>query len=111
MISAKDHTEMIQVPKAAYLKLVQEHQEMSARLLILEQQLANLQRLHFGRKSERFIEEGSKQEPKPKETPVKEADKEEEALVDFLAPVKKGKAAKKGHPRSPLSKDIPGWKR
>jgi transposase len=107
MISAKDHTEMIQVPKALYLKLVQEHEQMTARLLVLEQQLANLQRLHFGRKSERFTEEVSSQEIKPKETPVKEVAEEEEALIDFLSPVKKGKAAKKGHARSPLPKDIP----
>jgi len=103
---------MIQVPKLVYLKLVQEHQQMTARVLILEQQLAKLQRLHFGRKSERFTEETSpkeaeKQETKPQETATKEVPEEEEALIDFLAPVKKSKAAKKGHARSPLSKDIP----
>jgi transposase len=107
MISANDHTEMIQVPKKVYLQLVQEHQDMTARILVLEQQLAKLQRMHFGRKSERFMEEASTQEIKPKESATKEVPPEEEALIDFLAPVKKGKAAKKGHPRSPLSKDIP----
>ena len=117
MISASDHTEMIQVPKLLYLKLVQEHQEMTARLLIVEQQLVKLQRMHFGRKSERFTEVPAPQEPapseadlqetNPQETSAKELPPEEEVLIDFLSPIKKGKSAKKGHARSPIAKDIP----
>ena len=55
MISASDHTGMIQVPKLVYLKLVQEHQDMTARLLVLEQQLDKLQRLHFGLQPMRLV--------------------------------------------------------
>jgi transposase len=132
MISAHDHTEMIQVPKKGYIKLVQEHQDMAARLLVVEPLLVKLKRMLFGRKSERFTEdpalqdttpqdavkqypdpqglvkiETGPQETNPQKTSATELPPEEVELIDFLSPIKKGKAAKKGHSRSPIAKNIP----
>ena len=132
MISAHDHTEMIQVPKLGYMKLVQEHQAMAARLLVVEPLLVKLKRMLFGRKSERFTEDPAlqgltpqdpvKQDPDPQglvkievdphetipqEPSAKELPPEEQVLIDFLSPIKKEKSAKKGHARSPIAKDIP----
>jgi len=99
MISDENHTEYISIPK-------QEYEQMQQTIFLLQQELANLKRMLFGRKSERYIGEDLSQLSLDLEL----TNEEEKPVAKENISYTRNKAdnnGKKGHSREPIPGFIP----